>query len=147
MRKKKSSNLQKSSSSLANLYPHLDQDCSSHSASLLCDWQVIRSIPFHSFWLLCVGFLDKKKKKNRLVWFKMCSLISACLRNQTQADECENHRSPRHWVKRGWISHLHLSLRQIRSELLGCTDNLPLMSQQVHPEVLDVIHGEPAHSV
>lgn len=46
-----------------------------------------------------------------------------------------------------WISHLHLTLRQMGPELLGGTGDLPLVSQQVHPEILDIIHGEPADSV
>lgn len=40
------------------------------------------------------------------------------------------------------ISHLHLALRQMGPELLGRTDDLPLVSQQVHPEILDVTEGE-----
>lgn len=40
------------------------------------------------------------------------------------------------------ISHLHLPLRQMGSELLGRTDDLPLVPQQVHPEALDVTEGE-----
>ena len=41
-----------------------------------------------------------------------------------------------------WTSHLHLPLRQIGSELLGRAHDLPLVSQKVHPEVLDVSEGE-----
>lgn len=39
-------------------------------------------------------------------------------------------------------SHLHLPLGQIGSELLGCIEDLPLMPQQGHPEILDVSIGE-----
>lgn len=42
----------------------------------------------------------------------------------------------------GWISHLHLPLHQMGPELLSCADDLPLVSQQVHAEVLDVSEGE-----
>lgn len=41
-----------------------------------------------------------------------------------------------------WISHLHLPLHQMGPELLGCTEDLPLVSQQVHPEILDVTKEE-----
>lgn len=40
------------------------------------------------------------------------------------------------------LSHLHLPLGQIGSELLGCIEDLPLMPQQGHPEILDVSEGE-----
>lgn len=42
----------------------------------------------------------------------------------------------------GGGSHLHLPLGQIGSELLGCIEDLPLMPQQAHPEILDVSEGE-----
>lgn len=40
------------------------------------------------------------------------------------------------------MSHLHLPLGQIGPELLGCIEDLPLMPQQGHPEILDVSEGE-----
>lgn len=42
-----------------------------------------------------------------------------------------------------WVaSHLHLSLCQISPELLGRIHDLPLVSQHVHPDILDIAEGE-----
>lgn len=38
-------------------------------------------------------------------------------------------------------SHLHLALHQVGPELLSCADDLPLVSQQVDAQVLDVSEG------
>lgn len=40
-----------------------------------------------------------------------------------------------------WVLDLHLALGEVSSELLGCIGDLPLVSQQVHPQVLHIPEG------
>lgn len=39
------------------------------------------------------------------------------------------------------VLDLHLALGEVSSELLGCIGDLPLVSQQVHPQVLHIPEG------
>lgn len=57
------------------------------------------------------------------------------LGNQSEAS---GRRSAAQLSCAGWKSHLHLALHQVGPELLSCAGDLPLVSQQVDAQVLDV---------
>lgn len=128
---------------------HFHLDCSSHSASLLCRLALVTGEMSGSLFLVDVSDLSAFTLSQKYTIgrrFARCFGSKCC---SAEMSVTQTRHSKQRNVKptgiRGagcsWISHLHLPLHQVGPELLGCADNLPLVPQQVHPEILDVTGG------
>lgn len=119
--------------------PQHHLDCSSPGASLLCPLSGV--IGWSSAFISVPLWLWSWSQRVALArWSPALFWLPGHSASETRTRRAEEGRR-RSSGCAGRSSHLHLALHQVGPELLSCADDLPLVSQQVDAQVLDVSEG------